>query len=114
MPCTAHADEWFTWDKANTQLHIPLTTLIIADYGQTMWARDNFWKNGKGREINNILGELPSKTEIRTYFALSYALSTFITYALPDKYSHGFQTGVIFMEIYIVNKNCSYSIGFKF
>ena len=109
----AHAGEWFTWDDTNTKLHVPLTLLMVADLGQTLWAQEHYWPTGQ-HEQNQILGEYPSRGEIWNYFAVSYSLVTAITYALPDKYSHGFQGGIITMEVIVINNNYGLGIGVKF
>jgi hypothetical protein len=108
----AHA-EWFTWDKTNTQLHAPLTLLMVADMGQTLWAQEHYWTQG-AHEQNQILGKYPSKNEIREYFVISYIAITGMTYILPDKWSHVFQSSIITLEVYTVNENRMLGIGVKF
>ena len=110
----AHAGEWFSWDETNTALHVPLTLLMVADLGQTLWAQEYYWSTGISHEQNKIIGPFPSKSEVKEYFALSYAVTTGLTYILPPKWSHGFQTGVITMEVIVVHHNYSIGVGFKF
>ena len=126
LTTSAHAGEWFTWDETNTKLHIPLTLLMIADLGQTTWAQEHYWKQKGSHENNQFLGKYPSKNEVREYFALSYALSTFVTWVLPsdpkrlkdemtkDEWSHLVQKGIIILEVHVVHHNYSLGIGVKF
>jgi hypothetical protein len=115
IPSTASAEEWFTWDDANTQFHVALTTLFIIDLGQSIYASDNLWTRETGRHENNqILGKYPSNGDVYTYFAASYALTTFVTYALPEKWSHAFQGGVIMLQLHVINDNYMAGVGFKF
>ena len=121
----ASAGEWFSWDDTNTKLHVPLTALMVIDLGQTLWMADNpteykytpigrtpIYKNRD--ESNPILGKNPSKDRIYKYFVGSYALTTAITYLLPDKWSYAFQGGIISLQIYAVENNYSLNVGFKF
>jgi hypothetical protein len=134
----AQAGEWFTWDETNTKLHIPLTVLMIVDMGQTLWIADNcnpiqkkkwivydsiwtpdqyaYWTEPAPchEHYNLYLDEHPSKSEIYKYFIASYALTTFVVYALPERYSHALQGGVISLEAYMVENNYSLGIGVKF
>jgi hypothetical protein len=114
FPTSASADEWFSWDDMNTKLHVPLTATFIIDLGQTLWAHDNKWSPGGYKESNKILGPYPSRKRIYTHFIASYLLTSFAVWALPEKYSHAFQAGVIALEMHHINKNLSLNIGFKF
>lgn len=109
----AHA-EWFSWDKGNTELHAPLTVLLITDMGQTLWAQEHRWSKGISHESNKILGKHPNRGEIASYFVASYALTTALVYALPEKWSHALQWSVITLEVHVVNHNHSLGIGVKF
>ncbi len=117
IPYPAHA-EWFSWDKANTKLHVPLTLLMIADYKQTLYNEKTYYHNDGWdgaftwhRESNKILGSLPSRSAIQHYFIASYATTTALVYFLPEKWSHYLQSGVIALELYVVENN--YSLGAK-
>jgi hypothetical protein len=113
VPTNLFAADWNSWDEENTALHIPLTILYVADLGQTLWAHDNIW--GKGyREGNDLLGHNPSKDEIWGYFIGSYALTTWVVWKLPPKYSHALQGAVINLEINVVNHNYTVGVGIKF
>lgn len=104
----AYAD---SWDEENTILHIPLTALMIVDYGQTLYIADH---PNEYYETNIIMGDHPSRKEVTEYFILSYLAVTSLTWLLPDKWSHGFQTSIITMEIYHTVKNKYIGIGFSF
>jgi hypothetical protein len=114
----AQADEWFTWDETNTALHVPLTLAFLADYRQTLEIANGCVPDENGayayHENNYALGTCPSHGEVQEYFVLSYLLTSAITYALPSKWSHGFQTGVITMEVIAVSGNYQLGIGVKF
>jgi hypothetical protein len=115
IPSNLFAADWFTWDKENTYLHVPLTALYVADLGQTLWAHDNYWEKGTPKhEQNKVLGKYPSRGEIYTYFAASYALNTAIVYMLPEKWSHAFQGGIITVELYAIDNNLGWGLGVKF
>jgi hypothetical protein len=108
----AHAGEWFTWDEANTNLHVPLTLLTVVDLGQTLWIADN--PQTHKEKYSYLLPEHPGEKDVWRAFALAYAVDTFITYALPSKYSHAYQGGVIALRLYMVENNYSIGIGVKF
>lgn len=106
--------KYFTWDETNTKLHVPLTLLMMADLGQSLWAQEYHWSTGLSHEQNKIMGPYPSRAKVREYFAWSYIITTGMTYILPPKWSHGFQTGIITMEIIVVHHNYSVGVGVKF
>ena len=108
LSAPAHAG---SWDEENTRLHVPLTALMIIDYGQTLYIADH---SDKYSETNMIMGDHPSSKEITEYFVLSYLTVTGLTWLLPDKWSHGFQTSVITLELYCTTQNKSIGVGFKF
>jgi hypothetical protein len=136
LAAPAHGADWFTWDDDNTALHVPLTALMVVDLGQTLWIADNCRPTGKRQWVyddkqvfgqweyqmhescyeryNTYLGEHPSRGEVWTYFAGSYALTTFATWVLPEKYSHALQGGVIGLELYMVGNNIMLGIGSDF
>lgn len=98
----AYADNnYFSWDKNNTALHIPLTVLFIGDLNQTIETT----KHKELPETNDILGKYPSKSEVINYFIFSYIATTITVYILPPKYSYIFQSGVIVLEIVHINEN---------
>ena len=112
----ATTGDYFSWDETNTKLHVPLTLLMVADLGQSTWTQEHYWGKYRGatNEQNKFIGKYPSKEEVREYFALSYLVTTGLTYILPPDWSHGFQTGVITMEVIVVEHNYSIGIGVKF
>ena len=100
-----------SWDEENTRLHVPLTALMIVDYGQTLYIADHpiiYY------ETNVIMGNHPSRRKVTEYFMLSYLTITGITWALPAKWSHWYQKGVITVEAYYTVHNKSIGIGFSF
>jgi hypothetical protein len=127
IPTNLFAADWFSWDKENTALHVPLTALMVVDLGQTLWIADNCdyrtipkskgtgtFKHYKCSESNSLIGDFPSRGEVWTYFGASYALTTLATWVLPEKYSHALQGGVISLEVYAIDKNVQIGVGFKF
>lgn len=125
LPLTAHAEKkWFTWDRTNTALHVPLTILYWVDYKQTVRFTENNiyhetdkygWKAKKFHyESNTILGPNPSRGDIDKYFIGSYALTTALIYTLPDKWSYALQSGVIAVELYAIDNNYRAGIGIRF
>lgn len=112
----ARAGEWFSWDKTNTNLHVPLTLLMFADYKQTLYNQKTYYRyNGFGangeyhQEDNFILGKYPSRQAIHNYFAGTMISCTAIPFILPPPYSYAFQGSVITLEIDVVYGN--YFIG---
>jgi hypothetical protein len=108
-----------TWDKKNTELHVPLTAIMLVDYGQTLYNVENRYSKCQNEitchtETNTILGKFPNRQSVQNYFAISYALTTFAVYALPEKWSHGFQVGVITIESYVTLNNYYLGAGVKF
>lgn len=99
-----------SWDEENTGLHVPLTALMIVDYGQTLYIADHpiYYEN------NVIMGDYPSRRKVTEYFVLYYLTATGITWALPAKWSHWYQKGIITMEIYHTVHNKYLGIGFSF
>lgn len=118
LSAPAHAGEWFTWDETNTKLHVPLTLTFLADYRQTLEIVDGCAPDESGNythhENNIFLGNCPSRSEVGDYFLISYLLTTGATYILPEKWSHGFQTGVLTMELIAVTGNYQLGISVKF
>jgi hypothetical protein len=113
IACTpVQASEWFTWDETNTNLHVPLTVLTLIDLGQTLYIADN--PSEYIEDFSYYLPEHPTKDEVYRYFIGAYFINTFIAYALPEKYSHAYQGGVIALELYMVENNYSLGIGVKF
>lgn len=104
----AHAG---SWDEENTRLHVPLTFLMIVDYGQTLYIADH---PDKYSESNGMMGDHPSRKEVREYFVLYYLTATGLTWVLPAKWSHWYQRGVITMEIYSTVNNKYIGVGFSF
>ena len=100
-----------SWDSKNTQLHIPLTLGMIVDMGQTVWVANN---PDSHFEQNPILGEHPDESEVYSYFIASYILITAITYVLPYKYSHLFQSGVIGVELHAITNNINMGVKISF
>ena len=74
------ADKWSTQDKA---LQATYFTLKFIDWRQTRYIAkhpDDYY------ELNPILGQHPSTTEVDIYFATTAILNTVITHYLPSKY----------------------------
>lgn len=109
-PALAQAEP-FTWDKLNTQLHIPLTLVIIADMQQTLQIAH---EPKRYYERNPMLNGNLSEDRVYKHFIISYALTTLMVYALPEKWSHGFQVGVIGTEAGIVAKNLTIGLRIGF
>lgn len=104
----AHAG---SWDEQNTRLHMPLTVLMFIDLGQTLYIADH---PDEYSESNGMMGDHPSRKKVREYFVLSYLMITGLTWALPAKWSHGLQKGVITMEVYSTVNNKYIGVGFSF
>lgn len=100
-----------SWDDKNTSLQIPLTILMVVDYGQTLYIADH---PEEYMETNSAMGPHPSRQEVTEYFALYYLAVTGITWALPAKWSHWYQRGIITMEIYNTVGNHFIGVGFTF
>jgi len=109
-PALAQAEP-FTWDKLNTQLHIPLTIVMIADMQQTLQiAREP----EAYTETNKVLGEHPTEREVYSYFAAYYGLTSLLIYALPEKWSHMFQVGMIGHQSSVVANNLTIGLRIGF
>lgn len=127
--------EWFSWDKTNTKLHVPLTLLMIADLGQTLDIADNCqyvnievrehnpgggtnlvtYKNSRMvTEANSYLGQCPTRPHAKQYFGWMLTAITGAVWASPPKLSYAIQGGVIGIQIYTVGGNYYAGVGIGF
>lgn len=66
------------------------------------------------REANPFIGTHPSKAEVYQYFIGTYVLTTWLVYALPPKWSHALQGGMISLQVYAIENNYIANVGFDF
>jgi hypothetical protein len=99
-----------SWDKQNTQLHIPYTALMVIDLGQTLYVVDS----PKYKEDNQFIGQQPTREDVYTYFIATYILTTVLFYILPPEMSHTMQISSIVVEFAMVRNNKTIGVGIKF
>lgn len=104
-PIHAVADEWTTSD---TIFQASYLTMHIIDWGQSLHTAKN---PDKFREENTILGDTPTTGAVNTYFALTAAGHTIISYLLPQPYRRYWQYLTIGLETTVIAAN--YNIGVK-
>lgn len=99
------ADPWDSKDKA---LAATMSTLLVADWGQTI----NMSRNPSIYHENNpILGLHPSEQSVHTYMGTALIGALTISHFLPSKYRALFMGSIIGLEIPYVYNN--YRIGLK-
>ena len=97
-----------TWTQDQVILQTAAHALTVIDWGMTLDIAsqpDKYW------EINPVLGEHPSRSDVNRYFIASILSKTLITHLLPTKwrkYWLGLNIGV---SGYLVNRN--YGIDLK-
>jgi len=121
MSAKSGDDEWFTWDKWNTRLHIPLVATMYIDYRQTLnisESCDNLQIKKYGflhsHESNIYLGACPSKAKVTRYYSLTTIGISALTYILPAKASYLLQGGTVTVELFSIGNNIYLQGGFHF
>ncbi len=108
MPVSAcAADDWFSWDKTNTILQVPMTLTMTVDMMPTLSI--DYYSGSPtdpgAYEVNPILGRHPSDSEIVTYFVGMLATRILVTWVLPPRWSHVFQGMFIVHDVGIIVHN---------
>jgi len=105
------AGEWFTWDKQNTTLQVPITVLYFIDYKQASKAIDN---PNEYYEINPALDKYPTQQDLLEYAVFSVGMTTLVTWLLPIEYSVPWQYGVGTIKFMAVANNMYVGLGLGF
>ena len=96
------------WTKQDTYREATALTLMAVDHGQTL----NIAKNPQEyHELNPILGDHHSVSEVNRYFAAVYILDPTISALLPEKERKWWQYVTIGIEAGVVARN--YSLGLR-
>ena len=96
------------WTKQDTYREATALTLMAVDHGQTL----NIAKHPQEyHELNPILGDHPSVSEVNRYFIAAYILHPTISAVLPPKQRKWWQYLTLSVEAGAVAHN--YSIGLR-
>jgi|FreactcultuFSWF8_1027224.scaffolds.fasta_scaffold07953_2 hypothetical protein len=105
---SAFADSWDNTDKA---LFVTSESLLFADWLQTRKIAES---PDQYSEKNAILGASPSLSKTNLYFSASMLGNYFIADYLDGYWRKAFLTGVIGLEVYVVNHNTNIGIKVAF
>jgi hypothetical protein len=94
---------------SNAQLYTASTSLIIADYSQTI----NIVESGH-KENNPILGKYPSKDRVRVLIGAGILTHSLLAVYLPEREKRIYLWGMIIAETAAVIHNRRMGIDFSF
>lgn len=105
-----HAQAADEWTKEDTERQLLYTALHMIDWGQT---RHIARHPEKFKELNPVLGDHPSVTEVDLYFTSSIAAMWFISYKLNKKNRKAFQWFITGIAMQAVGNNLAVGIGYR-
>jgi len=98
------------WTPAQTSLLVGAETALFLDYMQTI----DIASHPRLHETNVIMGKHPGRGTINTYFLASGLITAGLAYTLPTPYSELFLSGVIALEVIVIQHNKSLGLRFNF
>ena len=108
--------KWIALDNTDCGWFMADSVLLVADALQThQIAAGVMHKNGTiSQEANKILGPRPSNSKINLYFAGWIAASYAVNRFAPNWFKHGYNGGLIALELAVINHNYKLGIRVKF
>ncbi len=115
VAASAHADDPKKWTREDTALQTAFSTILIADWTQTLHIARNPKKYNEGNPlVRTFIGKHPSVGKVNAFVGSCLALHTLISYKLDKPYRGYWQLFWIGMESDAVgsNYNMGITVGF--